>query len=284
MMPTLEEVLRQAGRVLKESGVDNPALDAAVLLGHVTGHSRAGLYRDWKHILTPEEEARFWSFINRRTTGEPVAYLTGNKDFMGLEFAVDASVLIPRPETELLVEKALTYAGKGLLVEVGTGCGAIAVSLAVYLPRGLIYATDRSAAALRMARLNACRHGVGERVSFWHGDLLTPLVGLGLSGRVDLLAANLPYIATAELTSLPREVRLYEPRQALDGGRDGLELYRRLIPAAITLLKPGGRLLLEIGYEQRTAMSELLSPPRWETTFERDLAGWDRLVVARLVC
>ncbi|OPX91656.1 MAG: Release factor glutamine methyltransferase [Pelotomaculum sp. PtaB.Bin013] len=283
-MLTVKEALRRAGQILKESGAGTPALDAAVLLGHVTGRSRAGLYRDWERVLPPEEEARFLAMIARREAGEPVAYLTGHKEFMGLDFTVNNSVLIPRPETELLVEKAIQLAGTDcVIVDVGTGCGAIAVSLAVFLQRVEVYATEQSPGALDVARLNAVKQGVERRVSFFQGDLLAPLAGLDLAGRVDLITANLPYIATHEISTLAREVRLYEPVAALDGGADGLELYRRLIPAAADMLKPGGRLLIEIGCGQRDAVVNLLSPPLWETMVLKDLAGLDRLAVGRLL-
>jgi len=283
-MATIKEALRRAGQKLENSGADTPALDAGVLLGHVTGRSRAGLYRDWECVLTPEEEARFFALIARREAGEPVAYLTGCKEFMGLDFAVNRSVLIPRPETELLVETAIRLAGPDfIIVDVGTGCGAIAVSLAVFLPGAVVYATDRSPEAVGVARQNAALHGVEQRVSFFRGDLLAPLAGLDLAGRVDLIAANLPYIATREINVLAPEVRLYEPLTALDGGADGLDLYRRLIPAAAGLLKPGGRLLMEIGCGQREAVAGILRPPLWETVFLQDLAGLDRLAVGRLV-
>lgn len=282
-MSTVKEALRIAGQKLKDSGAGTPALDAGVLLGHVTGRSRAGLYRDWERELPPEEEARFFMLITRREAGEPVAYLTGRKEFMELDFTVNNTVLIPRPETELLVETAIHLAGNDyIIVDVGTGCGAIAVSLAVFLPHVVVYATDLSPDAIEAARLNAVLHGVERRVTFLHGDLLAPLAGLGLAGRVDLIAANLPYIATHELSALSREVRLYEPVTALDGGADGLDLYRRLIPVAVDMLKPGGNLLMEIGSGQREAVIGLLSPSSWDTVVLQDLAGLDRLVVARL--
>lgn len=283
-MATLKEMLRRAGQQLKASGAATPALDAGVLLGHVTRRSRAAIYRDWDDALTPAEEARFCALLARRAQGEPVAYLTGHKEFMGLDFVVNHTVLIPRPETELLVETALRLAGPApLIVDAGTGSGAIAVSLAVYLPDAVVYATDCSREALAVARQNAASHGVAQRVSFFWGDLLAPLAGLNLRGRVDLLAANLPYIPTCVLSTLAPEVRRYEPAVALDGGADGLDLYRRLVPEAAVLLKPGGRLLLEIGPGQRGPLSALLSPPLWETEFFPDLAGLDRLAVSRLV-
>jgi len=281
---TIKEALSRARHRLKESGAGSPALDAGVLLSYVTGRDLAGLYRDWESVLTPAEEERYLSLVARREAGEPVAYLTGHKEFMGLDFVVNRSVLIPRPETELLVETALRLLPHTpLIVDVGTGSGAIAVSLAVLMPGAEVYATDQSQAAIEVARVNAAVHGVGGRVKFFQGDLLEPLTGLDLAGRVDLIAANLPYIPTGEITALPREVRLFEPVSALDGGEDGLDLYRRLIPAAAGMLKPGGWLLAEIGCGQREAICGLLRPPQWEVAVIDDLAGRDRLAVGRLV-
>jgi len=280
---TIKEALSRARLRLKESGTDSPALDAGLLLSYVTGRDLAGLYRDWESVLTPAEEEWYLSLVARREAGEPVAYLTGHKEFMGLDFVVNRSVLIPRPETELLVETALRLLPHTpLIVDVGTGSGAIAVSLAVLMPGAVVYATDQSRAAIEVARINAALHGVESRIRFFQGDLLAPLAGLDLAGRVDLVAANLPYIATGEISALPREVRLFEPVSALDGGADGLDLYRRLIPAAAGMLKPGGWLLAEIGCGQREAVSGLLRPPLWEVTILKDLAGRDRLAAGRL--
>jgi len=313
----LRDVLAQAGGYLKEKGIESSFLDAEVLLTHVLGLNRAGLYREAERTLTGTQEKVFSELISRRGRREPVAYLTGSKEFMGLMFHVDRSVLIPRPETELLVEKALVTKGrfsvtllqeeKGqgegsvvsdgvekasgllagedrlLIVDVGTGSGAIAVSLAVFLPSAKIYATDCSPAALAVARRNAVACGVGERVMLYEGDLLEPLMSCpGLPGGVDLIAANLPYIPSGDLPALPPEVYLFEPRAALDGGADGLAQMRRLVPAAAGLLKPGGWLLMEIGADQGETAAALMPEPVWEVQVHKDLAGRDRLVVGRL--
>lgn len=287
MAVKVREALARAGRYLKEKGVDSPFLDAEVILAHVLGLDRAGLYRQAERTLTGMEEEVFSSLIFRRGRREPVAYLTGCKEFMGLMLYVDRSVLIPRPETELLVETALALlSGEKnrplLIVEVGTGSGAIAVSLAVLFPSARVYATDCSAPALAVARRNAIAHGVGERVMLYTGDLLEPLDCPGLAGRVDLVAANLPYIASGDLPGLAPEVSIFEPQVALDGGTDGLARIRRLVPAAPALLKPGGWLLLEIGEGQGEAVAALMPGPAWEVKVQKDLAGRDRLVVGRL--
>lgn len=299
---TVGEAQVWARKKLKEGGVETPALDADVLLAFVTGLDRAGLYRERERALTREEEPVFFALTGRRVKGEPVAYLTGEKEFMGFSFAVTPAVLIPRPETELLVEAALELlsgagnkgcgpagqdpgvtgrkAGSPLVVDVGTGSGAIAVSLAAKLPRAQVYATDISPAAVAVAGKNAARHGVADRVSFFCGDLLEPLTGTGLAGLVDLIAANLPYLTGAELSVLPRDVR-YEPTSALNGGSDGLALYRRLVPQAGKYLRPGGYLLIEIGPEQAKAAAALFPAAEWDVSARKDLAGRHRLIIGK---
>lgn len=281
MATTIKSALRATKELFKKYGVETPSLDAEVLLAHVTGLDRAGLYRDWENSLTGEAAAGLFALAERRLSGEPVAYLTGSKEFMGLEFKVDPRVLIPRPETELLVETALKILPSvPVIIDAGTGSGAIAVSLAFYRPRAVVYACDLSPEALAVARLNAARHGVAARVFFFCGDLLKPLAGRLPAGGADLIAANLPYIAQEDLPGLPREVRLFEPLLSLDGGADGLEFYRRLVKEAPVFLKPGGYLLLEIGDGQGHKIAGLLERPQWETVILKDLAGHDRLVVA----
>lgn len=252
------------------------------MLSYVTGLDRAGLYREWGRVLTAEEEALYQGCIGRRLAGEPVAYIIGNKEFMGLDFAVDPSVLIPRPETELLVEIALERLPPfPIIIDAGTGSGAIAVSLAFFHRGAEVYATDCSPEALEVARHNAARHGVEERIHFYGGDLLEPLKDHAPGGQVDLVAANLPYIAESDIPVLPREVGLFEPLAALDGGPRGLKHYRRLIPQAGAFLKPGGFLLMEIGCRQAQGIIALLDPLQWEAVVLKDLSGLDRLALAR---
>ncbi len=267
---------------MHESGAETPDLDAGVLLSHVTGLDRAGLYREWERALTEEEEALYLDCTGRRIAGEPVAYITGSKEFMGLDFAVDPSVLIPRPETELLVEAALERLPPSpVIIDVGTGSGAIAVSLAFFRPGAVVYATDCSPQALAKARYNAARHGVGDRIHFYEGDLLEPLNGCVPAGQVDLVAANLPYIAASDIPMLPKGVGLFEPLEALNGGPCGLKHYRRLIPEVGVFLKPGGFLLMEIGCRQGREVIALLDPLQWEAVVLKDLSGLDRLALVR---
>lgn len=260
-------------------------IDAEAILAHVTGRDRPALYRDSHLELPREQEKTARAMVERRAGGEPLAYITGHREFMGMDFLVTPAVLIPRPETELLVEKAaeilkeIKKAGIApVAADVGTGCGAIAVSLAVMLDLPVLYATDISPEALEVARQNAKRLGAGERIVFRQGDLLQSLAGVeGL--KLHLLAANLPYVPSREIPGLMADVREHEPHLALDGGGDGLDLYRRLVPEAARFLLPGGHLLMEIGPGQEAAMLEMLDPG-WEAEILRDLAGRERLVAA----
>jgi release factor glutamine methyltransferase len=275
--------LARASERLGGAGVDSPRLDAELLLAHVLDSSRSAILAHPERRLGSEAEARFRALVARRAAREPLAYLLGHREFFGLDFAVDPRVLVPRPETELLVEQALALArclpSAPLVADVGAGSGAIAVSLAVHLPRATIYALDASAAALEVTAANARRHGVADRVHCLQGDLLSPL-----ARPVDIVTANLPYVTGAELETLPPEIRDHEPRAALDGGRDGLDLVRRLLAMAGPYLNRGGAILLEIGAAQGQAASDLARAcfPSAAVDLQQDYAGLDRLVVVRL--
>ncbi|MGC8873359.1 MAG: peptide chain release factor N(5)-glutamine methyltransferase, partial [Chloroflexia bacterium] len=219
------EALRHGTRLLEEAGSPTARLDAEVLLAHLLGIRRVDLYLAPERPLVPEAETAYRTLLERRARGEPVSYLVGRKEFYGLTFAVDRRVLVPRPETELLVERALACAqeiGRPdlLVADIGTGSGCIAVALAIHLPRALLFATEISPDALAVARENIRKHGVEERVSLLLGDLCEPL-----PEPVDLLVSNPPYTIWE---SLPAGITAYEPRVALDGGKDGLEVVRRL--------------------------------------------------------
>jgi release factor glutamine methyltransferase len=278
----LGQALIWARDVLAQAGVEEPQLDAEVLLSEATGLSRAGLFTWADRDLTPKELTRFRSDVYRRAEREPLAYIVGQREFFGLSFAVSPAVLVPRPETELLVEQALDWLtlpgapASPRIADVGTGSGIIAVALAVHLPRAGIVATDTSADALSVAQTNAVRHGVAAQIEFLMGDLLVPV-----PQPVDLIAANLPYIASSDWETLMPEIRDYEPRQALDGGPDGLEWNRRLLDAAPGCLRPGAVLLAEIGATQGAAVS-VLARSHFATAqiaLRRDYAGLDRLLV-----
>lgn len=256
---------------------DVEALDAPILLAHVLGVDRVALIAHPERPLTPAESAQFCALIERRAAGEPVPYLTGRRAFFDQTLIVTPDVLIPRPETEHLIEAALDWArGRDprdlRIADIGTGSGAIAVTLAAHLPGAHLWAVDVSAAALDVARKNAARAGV--EVAFLHGDLLGPLRDQPL----DLIAANLPYIPRADLDALP--VAQHEPRLALDGGPDGLGLIRRLLDQAPPVLAPGGLLLLEIMAGQGAAVTALARAafPGADVRVIPDLAGHDRVV------
>jgi len=229
--------------------------------------------------LNSAELASYRQLIERRAQREPVAYIVGHKEFYGLAFFVDNRVLIPRPETELLVELSIEMAqarSLHLIADVGTGSGAIAVSLAVHLPQALVYATDASAKALEVAACNCRHHGVEGRVCLLQGHLLEPL-----SEPVDLIAANLPYISQAELAQLPPEISRYEPREALDGGSDGLDHIRCLLAQVGGYLRSQGAILLEIGAAQGPAVVALAKRhfPAAKVEVAKDYAGLDRVVI-----
>ncbi|HSJ56920.1 MAG TPA: peptide chain release factor N(5)-glutamine methyltransferase [Anaerolineae bacterium] len=270
----------EQGRLRLESeGVESPRLDAELLLAHVLGGNRAAVLAHPERRLTPKELTRYRALVERRSEREPLAYVVGRREFYGLDFAVDRRVLIPRPETELLVERAVKRARQVAaprIADVGAGSGAIAVTLAVQLPAAAVYALDASAGALEVTAENARRHGVAGRVTCLQGNLLEPL-----PERVHLIVANLPYVTTAEWQELMPEIRGYEPRQALDGGQDGLDLVRALLANAGPWLEPGGAVMLEIGAGQGEAAvgaaREYL--PQANVSVEQDYAGLDRVVV-----
>lgn len=275
---------------LLEKRLSLPPREAALLLAHVLGESREWVLAHPEAELTPEQSGRFAKLIEQAERGTPLPYLLGQWEFFGLNFKITPDVLIPRPETELLVEKALgkipnpkipksqAQPAKGTrtpnpkIVDVGTGSGIIAVTLAVKLPHVSIIAADVSAAALEVARANATIHGVAERVKFIHGDLLEG------AGQVNLICANLPYISTAELEVLP--VAKHEPALALDGGPDGLRVIERLLATAGDHLLPGGALLAEIGATQGQVAMALARKYFLSARLEvhKDLAGLDRLL------
>ena len=236
---TIRQTLSRARGILTASNIEDAPLECELLLRHTLKISRVQLYLDLDRDLSPEQEETFWHLIERRLSGEPTAYITGHREFYGLDFYVDPRVLIPRPESELLVEKTLSLAQcrtVSTIAEIGTGCGAIAISLALNLPRAKIYATDISASALNVALFNCREHGVANRISLLQGDMLAPL-----PEPVDLIIANLPYVKELELLT-PSPVDS-EPQLALNGGPDGLEKIRQLCHQAGSKLYPEGCLL-----------------------------------------
>ncbi len=285
---TVGRALAAARQRLKEAGCETARLDAEVLLAHTLQVNRSWLYAHPERRLLPEEVETFESLVIRRARHEPVAYLVGHKSFYGLDFTVDRRVLIPRPETEVLVEHALEVldwhrarneqadTGRKLRVaDVGTGCGAIAVTLAVKRPDVLVYALDVSEDALAVAAQNVQRYDVGDRVTLLQGDLLAPL-----PEPVELIIANLPYVPESDWNTLAPDITQYEPRLALDGGPDGLALIDRLLAQASLWLLPRGVILLEIGRDQgKPVRQKALQHFPWaRVEVLQDYAGLDRIV------
>src|SRR5216683_5844550 len=280
-MITIRQALEQGILTLTQTGQAQARLDAQVLLSHVLNVERSTLYAYPERTLTPAEEQHYLTLIERRSQGEPVAYLTGHKEFYRLDFLVDQRVLIPRPETELLVEAAfnacqsMLAAGRTPLVaDIGTGSGIIPVTLAVLEPRlPYLYASDISPDALDIAFLNCLRHHVEDRIHLLYGDLLAPL-----PEPIDILTANLPYVGTDELDELTLDVRAYEPHLALFSGPLGLDLLRRFFIELQHSQKLTERaiLLVEIGYRQREALTSMLQGiwPHAILTFTKDYTGW----------
>jgi release factor glutamine methyltransferase len=259
-----------------------PRLEAEVLLSHVLDTSRTVLSAYPEHALTHDQLSSYQSLVRRRVSNYPLPYLTGRVEFYGLEFEVTPDVLIPRPETETLVDLALARQ-PATVVDVGTGSGCIAVALAVHLPDAIIYAIDISPAALAVAQRNAERHGVVEQVHLLVGDVLSPR-----PSPVDLIVSNPPYIPSGKCASLPASVRDHEPRLALDGGPDGMDIIQQLLVQAPAVLRqpepeegrPGGELLIEIGADQGEAASRLARTflPQATVRVHPDLAGRDRVL------
>ena len=286
MPSTIREALAEATGRLTTAGVDAPKLVAQVLLAHALGVPRDSvLISPPHHVLQPHQIASFRALVARCVEGEPMAYVVGHAEFYALAFQIDRRALIPRPETEQLVELALrrlavlNLPSQTLVVDVGTGSGCIVVSLAVKLPNVRFMATDISSDALALAHDNAKKHKVNSRIQFLRGDLLAPA-----PVRAEGVVANLPYVTTAEWQSLPRHIRNHEPRTALDGGADGLDLIRRLFSQVSKHVKPDGWLLLEIGSTQGPAVSALARQafPLAAVNLHRDYAGLTRVVEIQL--
>lgn len=267
---------------LKAHGSESPRLDAEILLAHARGCPRIQLYTNYDEPLTDAQRTVMRDLVQRRAAAEPVAYLVGHREFFGLDFQVTKDVLIPRPDTEtLIVEVIETLKPQTAprVLDVGTGSGCIAISLAVNCPNAEVTAIDQSESALAIARQNAETHAVSSRIRFLHGDLFAPLAA---DVQFDLIASNPPYIASAEIETLSADVRLHEPRSALDGGPDGLDVIRRLIAGAPQHLGPLGKLLVEISGEQAEAVTQLLAANGSydEIAVLKDLAKQPRVVRA----
>jgi len=282
---TLDRVQATTARALRDAGVEMPALDARLLLCLATGLTHEALIAHGQEPIAPEEAARLAAYVTRRLDGEPVSRIRGTRDFYGRDFLIDSHTLDPRPDTETLIEAALdTIVQNGgkdrplKLLDLGTGSGSILLTLLAELPQAEGVGTDASEGALRVAAENARRLGVAPRARFLAADWLD-----GVEGQFDLIVSNPPYIPSAEIASLAREVAVYDPRPALDGGADGLDAYRRIARGAGLLLAPGGLLVVEIGASQADAVLALLQEagfPVDESAVRWDIAGRPRCILA----
>ena len=278
---TVREAIAAGARLLAANPDLQPSAgrDAEFLLLRQLGLSRADVLAYPERVLDAEDEVLYWQRIERRATDEPVQYITGEQEFYGLLLQVTPDVLIPRPETEHLVEAVLArlpHDRPARVLDVGTGSGAIALAIARHLPVARVTASDLSSGALAVARRNAKTHGLSDRIQFVESDLLSALG----EERFNCIVSNPPYVPETDRASLHPQVRDYEPEGALFAGPDGLDVYRRLIPVAWEALFPGGLLALEIGYGQRQAIADLLRD--WEeVSFEDDLQGIPRVALAR---
>lgn len=283
---SITEAARAAAEALRLSGVPEARREAASLLAYLISRDRAFLLAHPEQLLSPADVSRFRSMVERRAAGEPMQYITGRQEFYGLEFEVTTDVLIPRPETELLVETALRLLDNvdtpPFICDVGTGTGCISIAILHERARASALGLDISPTALRVAARNAARHGVGARLKLVASDCFAALAHS--RPLFTMIVSNPPYVAEDALPSLQREVREHEPRVALTPGGDGLRIIRRLLVDAPPLLLPGGHLLLEIGFDQHEAVNRLIDPRRWTLLdIHSDLQGIPRTVVLRKI-
>ena len=285
---TIINVLSWTTSYLKNHSIDSPRLTGEILLAHCLGINRLDLYLQFDRPLHKNELSDFKLLIKRRIQKEPVAYITGEKGFFESDFEVSRDVLIPRPDTETLVEQALkilkTYQGHyrpRMILELGTGSGAIIVSLARAVPNNLYFASDISLTALAIAKRNAEKI-VKDRIRFFAGSWFSPL---GENSRFDLIVSNPPYIPTADIQGLESEIKEFEPMLALDGGTDGIDSYRSILKNAHNYLVPGGIILLEIGFDQKETMQSICGQYKeYEFIyFIRDLAGHNRVALIKKI-
>jgi release factor glutamine methyltransferase len=280
---TLTGLLRAGRELLTRAGVAHAEQETVWLLEAALGISHLAMRTDPALVVEEECRRRAVEFLRRRASREPLQYILGTQEFCGLEFEVTPDVLIPRPETELLVEEVLrrhSTASALRIADIGTGSGCLAVTLGKSLPDAQVFASDRSTAALEVAKKNARRHGVEEQIAWLEGDLFEPFASAGLDGSLDVILANLPYVPEPEWRTLQPEVRLFEPRQALVGGQDGLELLRRLIDEAWKFLAASGLLIMEVGQGHAATLRQLISEDGHygETWTKQDNVGIERVV------
>jgi release factor glutamine methyltransferase len=289
---TIKEALAEASLMLSDSDPQNERRAARILLSHVVGAPQESILARTDDDITALQHSAYLELISRRAHGEPLQHIIGHQEFYGLDFLVTHHVLIPRPETEFLVERILTLAAMPdnssagskipLIADIGTGSGCIAIALAVHLPMSRFIATDISGPALDIARRNAENHGVASRIEFLLGDLFAPLQYRGFDETIDFIACNPPYVPSSRPELVQREVREFEPPTALYGGWDGLSFYRRLLVDALGYLKPGGYMVCELGFSQAESIRAMVDLTRWEfLDLVKDLQGIPRTLTLK---
>jgi release factor glutamine methyltransferase len=282
---TVLEAIQKSAEFLAKKGVDSPRLQTELLLAHLLKMPRMKLYLNFERVLTATETDALREFIKRRAAREPLQHITGSTSFCGYEIAVSRHVLVPRPETELLAELGWQFLSTlnpqpSACLDFCTGSGCIAIALAAKCPGAKIVATDISADALALAKANAARNNVAERVEFPEGDRFKTLSD---DARFDLIISNPPYIPSAEIATLQPEVRDFDPRLALDGGKDGLEFYRLIASQAKDFLKPGGKVMVEFGDGQAEAIGKIFESEKWIVeAVQEDYSHRARILIARL--
>lgn len=285
---TVLEVIRRSSEFLQQKGVESPRLNIELMLAHVLGVPRLKLYLNFERVLNEAELSGLRELVKRRATREPLQHILGATSFCGLEMACSRAALVPRPETELLAERAWQFLNtwrshgqsrSASALEIGTGTGCIAIAIAKNAPGAVVHAVDISTEAMELAKQNARAHGVEERIQFHEGDVFAALSG-GI--EFDLIVSNPPYIASDEIATLEPEVRDFDPRLALDGGTDGLDFYRRIAAEAPRFLRLGGKLMLEFGAGQEHALEKLFASQKWIVDeIVADYSARPRILIAR---
>jgi len=281
----MRQLLQQATKYLEDNHIDTAKTDAEILLCDLISTERISLYLNDKICLSKEKLDHYWNLLERRALHEPVAYILGKKEFMDWEFIVTQDVLIPRGETEILVEEIINIGRKEffapVIVDIGTGSGVIAISLALAI-NAKVYAIDISASALEVARINASKLGVEDKITFLKGNLLIPLKKFNINKEVDFIISNPPYVSTAQFKSLSLDVS-FEPQIALDGGEQGLNFYDKIINGSLDYLKHGGYLALEVGYNQAEIINDkIIQTKRFdEIKIIKDYQGIKRAILAQ---
>jgi len=286
MRNTCLEILNQAVEELRSKEIDRPRTNAELLLGVVLDVKKVDLYLNPDRTLTSQQVKKFKQFVRERISGKPLQYVIGTTEFFGLEFDVNESVLIPRPETETLVETVVEHlknTSQPKIIDLGTGSGAIAIALAKNLENCFVFASDISSDALKVANENAKRHEVEDQIEFVCGDLFEPLKNKNLEGTIDCVVSNPPYVSMEEFDNLPKEVKNYEPIVALKTDEEGMSFHRKIVGNSLDFLKQNGILALEVGLGQATKVAGLIrSQKEFENTeIKEDLGGIERIVIAR---